>query len=144
VNDRADVALAGSAAGVHLRADGPETARVRALGPPGWLVGRSVHAAGEVASAHEADYLVFGTVFPTASKGFDVPVAGLDALADVTSRTAVPVLAIGGIDAARASACVAAGAAGVAGISVFFPDGRTPGALGPARAVAALRAAMLE
>ncbi len=46
VNDRADVARAAGAAGVHLRADGPPVALVRTLGPAEWMVGRSVHAAG--------------------------------------------------------------------------------------------------
>jgi len=44
----------------------------------------------------------------------------------------------------RAAACVRAGAAGVAAIGLFLPAGVDPSALGPARAVAALRAAMLE
>jgi len=142
VNDRADIAVVAGADGVHLRADGPDVDRVRALGAPSWLVGRSVHSVQEAQDSPRADYLIFGTVFPTSSKGPSAPIAGVGPLADTAAHTRVPVLAIGGIDAARAAACIAAGAAGVAGITIFCPEGRGPGALGPARAVAALRASM--
>lgn len=143
VNDRADVARAAGADGVHLRGDGPAAGRVRALGPTAWIVGRSVHSAAESAAGQDADYLIFGAVFPTVSKPGRAP-AGLDALHEVARMSGVSVLAIGGIDERRARAVVAAGADGVAAIGLFLPEGREPSALGPARAVAALRAAMLE
>lgn len=120
VNDRLDVALAAGAAGVHLRADGMPVERVRAAAPPGFLIGRSVHSPGEAAAAAAADYLVFGTVFPSEGKPADQRVAGLEALAAATARCAVPVLAIGGIDAGRAPLVAAAGAAGVAAIGWFL------------------------
>ena len=68
MNDRLDVALAAGAAGVHLRADSMPVARVRALAPPGFLVGRSVHGEAEglaVAQAGGVDYLIAGTLFET-------------------------------------------------------------------------------
>jgi thiamine-phosphate pyrophosphorylase len=49
VNDRLDVALAAGAHGVHLRSDSMPAGRVRAVVPRGFLIGRSVHAAGEAA-----------------------------------------------------------------------------------------------
>ncbi len=143
VNDRADVARAAGAGGVHLRGDGPAAGRVRAIGPAGWIVGRSVHSATESAAHQDADYLLFGSVFASASKPGRAP-AGLDALREATRVSGRPVFAIGGVDERRVSAVLAAGAAGVAAIGVFLPRGREPSALGPARAVAALRAAMLE
>jgi len=143
VNDRADVARVAGAGGVHLRADGPPVARVRALGPAAWIVGRSTHSLAEARAHADADYLLFGTVFPSASKPAGAPVAGLGALSEVAAAVARPVIAIGGIDPARARACAAAGAAGVAGIGVFLPEGRAPGSLGPARAAVALRAAFM-
>ena len=141
VNDRADVALAARAAGVHLPADGPDAARVRTLGPAGWLVGRSVHSAEAAREAAGADYLIFGTVFRSRSKPGDAPVAGLDALREAATATSRPVLAIGGVTPATVGECQRAGAAGIAAISVFFPRGRTPDSLGAAEAVAALRRA---
>ena len=66
VNDRVDVALTAGAHGVHLRGDSMPAARVRAIAPPGFLIGRSVHAPGDGAQAAQdgtLDYLIFGTVF---------------------------------------------------------------------------------
>lgn len=122
VNDRIDIALAAGADGVHLKGDSPTVAEVRALVPPSWLVGKSVHSEEEarsVTAAGGCDYLVFGTVFPSSSKPDDHPIAGVDALARVCRATTVPVIAIGGITVPRAPEVAAAGAAGVAAISVF-------------------------
>jgi len=143
VNDRADVAVTSGADGVHLRGDGPPVPLVRALAPrPGWIVGRSVHDATDAMRHGMADYLLFGTVFPSASKPAGAPVAGIEALQRAAAATATPVMAIGGITPERAAACVRAGAAGVAAIAVFLPEGCAPGALGATRAVRALRTAM--
>jgi thiamine-phosphate pyrophosphorylase len=122
VNDRADVALAAGAHGVHLKAESMETARVRALAPAGFLVGRSVHSLAEARAAEQAgaDYLVFGTVFPTRSKPEGHPAAGLDALASVVAGVHVPVLAVGGVTTGQAPAVAATGAAGIAAIGMFF------------------------
>lgn len=122
VNDRTDIALAAGADGVHLKSQAPHAADVRRIVPAGFLIGRSVHAeeeAAAVAAAGGCDYLLFGTVFPSPSKPPDHPAAGVGALAAVCRRVPLPVLAIGGIGVDRAGAVVAAGAAGVAGISLF-------------------------
>jgi len=146
VNDRADVARAAGAAGVHLRGDGPDERRLRTWGGPGgpgsWVIGRSIHDPRETAAHPEVDYLMFGTVFPTTSKPAGSPVAGVDALRAAAAGSAAPVLAIGGITIETAGDCIRAGAAGVAGIGVFLPAGAAPGAVGPARAVRELRAAI--
>jgi len=140
VNDRADVALAARAAGVHLRADGPAVERVRAIGPGGWIVGRSIHSVDEAATSG-ADYVIFGTVFPSRSKREGLS-QGIEHLQAAARASRAPLLAIGGIDPGRAGECWRAGAAGVAAIGLFLPEGRAPGSLGIARAVDALRAAM--
>ena len=118
VNDRLDIALAAGAHGVHLRADSVPAACVRQLAPGGFLVGRSVHSAGEAADAGPVDYLVFGTVFGTPGKPADAP-AGLQPLAAAAAATAVPVLAIGGITTDNVQRVARSGAAGVAGIRLF-------------------------
>jgi thiamine-phosphate diphosphorylase len=138
VNDRADVALAAGADGVHVPASGPPTARVRVLGPAGWLVGRSAHTAPELDAAADADYVIFGTVYATDSKP-GVVGQGVRALADAARRLDRPVLAIGGVSLARLTECAAAGAAGVAAISLFLEDAR--GGLTPRDAVHAIRQA---
>jgi thiamine-phosphate pyrophosphorylase len=144
VNDRADVALAAGTSGLHLRGDGPPEALVRSIGPADWLVGRSVHSAEDARRAGDADYLLFGTVFPSRSKGPEAPVVGVSALEAAARATAVPVLAIGGVTPARVAACRAVGAAGVAAIGVFLPLERAPEALGAAAAVRALRRAWYD
>ncbi len=138
VNDRADVALAAGCAGVHLRGDSPPASRVRRVGPASWLVSRAVHDEADLADLGPVDLAVFGAVFPTGTK----PARGLEALRRVAARCGVPVLAIGGVTADNAAACLAAGAAGVAAISIFLPEGGAPGALGVRRAVTRLRAAI--
>ena len=122
VNERVDVALAAEADGVHLKSDSIPTALVRRHVPAGFLVGRSVHTVDEAraAEAEGADYLIFGTVFPSGSKPRGHRTAGLDALAGVTQAVRVPVLAIGGISLNTVAAAAGAGAAGVAAIGLFF------------------------
>lgn len=120
VNDRLDVALAAGAHGVHLRADSMPAARVRAIVPGGFLIGRSIHSPAEAAAASRADvdYLIFGTVFQTSSKP-DQEAAGARALADAVAATTVPVLAIGGVTRETAGLVARSGAAGVAAIGLF-------------------------
>lgn len=121
VNDRVDVALASGAAGVHLRADSIDASRVRAIVPPGFLVGRSVHGAEEArqAAASGVDYLIAGTVYPSASKPAGSAVLGLPAFAEIVRAVGLPVLAIGGIAADNLQDVAATGAAGVAAIGLF-------------------------
>ena len=121
VNDRPDVALAAGAAGVHLKDDRRSAARIRALGPRQWIVGRSVHdqaAARRAAESDAVDYLLAGTVFRSASKPGRQPL-GLGALREIVRTVSRPVLAIGGVGVADAAAVAATGAAGVAGIRLF-------------------------
>jgi thiamine-phosphate diphosphorylase len=120
VNDRVDVAIAAGAHGVHLRADGVDAARVRAIAPDGFLVGRSVHAVDEAiaAVASGVDYLIMGTIYPTRSKPGRAA-AGPDALAEVCRTVGVPVLAIGGVTVDRLDEIARAGAAGIAAIGLF-------------------------
>lgn len=127
VNDRLDVALAAGAAGVHLRGDSFAAARARSFAPDGFLVGRSVHSeeeAAEVEAAGGCDYLIFGTVFASTHKPAGHQPSGLEALGRVCARVRVPVLAIGGITVENAALARAAGAAGVAGISLFQCHGQ--------------------
>ena len=128
VNDRFDVAVAAGAHGVHLRGDSFPASRVRACAPPGFLIGRSVHSVSEAVVTADADgdainYLIFGTVFESSSKP-DRVAAGLQELSAVACATRIPVLAIGGVTSGTIADVMGAGAAGVAGISMFdMPSG---------------------
>ena len=128
VNDRLDVALAAGAAGVHLKSDSIPTALARRIVPAGFLVGRSVHdvEGARAAAGDGADYVIFGTVFPSGSKPAGHRTAGLEALAAVVAAVAIPVIAIGGVSLNTVRAAAAAGAAGVAAIGLFFEGSGEP------------------
>lgn len=120
VNDRLDVAMAAGAHGVHLRSDSMPAPRVGRAIPRGFLVGKSVHSTEEVAAAAAAgglDYLLFGTVFPTASKP-GAESAG-PRLPDAVAAASLPILAVGGVTAATARQVGQSGAAGFAAIGLF-------------------------
>lgn len=127
VNDRADVALAVGADGVHLGQDdlGPDAAR-RVLGKAA-VVGFSTH---NVAQAIEAarmpvDYVAVGPVFATASKVNPDPVVGLEGLRRVREAVGrVKLVAIGGVTRENARACIEAGADCVAVIGALLTPAR--------------------
>jgi len=115
VNDRVDVALAAGADGVHLGGGALAAADVRAVAPA-LEVAASTHAVADVLQRRDAgglSFVVFGPVFETPSKRPYGPPLGLAALGEACGL-GIPVLAIGGVDAARTPACRSAGAAGVA------------------------------
>jgi thiamine-phosphate pyrophosphorylase len=124
VNDRLDVALACRADGVHLRGDSIPPEAARSIAPEGFLIGRSVHQEDEAKAMAGVDYLIAGTVFPTASKPGLTAWLGVESLERICRSVAVPVLAIGGVTAERLPSVAAAGAAGIAGIRLFAGGSR--------------------
>ena len=122
VNDRVDIARAAGADGVHLTAHSLPAEVVREICGPDFLIGVSTHSLAEARAAQVggADFVVFGPVFETESKrAFGAP-QGLDKLRELTIALAeFPVLAIGGITRENTASCIAAGASGIAGISLF-------------------------
>jgi thiamine-phosphate pyrophosphorylase len=113
VNDDVEAALRLRADGVHL-GQGDEGAE-RALAA-GLLLGRSAASVDEAREAERigAAYVGAGPVWATPSKPDADPAIGLDGLAEICGAVAIPVVAIGGVDAESAGDCIRAGAAGVA------------------------------
>lgn len=122
INDRSDIAAAAGADGVHLTAASLPTAVIRQTFGDDFVIGVSVHSLAEARAARDggADFVVFGPVFETASKRQYGNPLGLGALTRVSSELApFPVLAIGGVSIDKVAACIAAGARGIAAITML-------------------------
>lgn len=112
VNDDVEAALMLGADGVHLgrEDEGAETAKEQGL-----MLGLSAATLAEARAADgRADYIGAGPVWATPSKLDADPPIGLDGLRELCAAVSTPVVAIGGVDASNAAACIRAGAAGVA------------------------------
>lgn len=129
VNDRADIALAAGAAGVHVGdADLPVVA-IRRFVPPQFVIGASLGSERELENARDADYVGIGPVFSSGSKRDAGDATGIDGFKRLAALCNLPAVAIGGITVERAPEIMAAGAAGVAAINAIFkgadPEGAT-------------------
>jgi thiamine-phosphate diphosphorylase len=141
VNDRADIALAAGAAGVHLGADDLPVSVVRRFAGDDFIIGASVGDDREVPLAAGADYVGIGPVFGTPTKADAGAAIGIGELARLARACApIPAVAIGGITADQAGAVMAgARAAGVHGVAVVRA---VFGAAAPDEAARAIRLAM--
>lgn len=115
VHGEAALAKACGADGLHLSSGG-DPAGSRALLGPGKLVGVSIHTVTEAEAIDPAsvDYAIAGPAFETASKPGYGPEIGRKGLSEIARAARVPVVAIGGINDARAAEVLAAGPAGIA------------------------------
>jgi thiamine-phosphate pyrophosphorylase len=137
INDRADVALACGAAGVHLGQDDLPLPEARRILGAERVIGVSVNTLEEALDAERAgaDYVGLGPVFPTSTKETRLAVVGPEGVARLKAALTIPVVAIGGITAANAPSLARAGADGIAVVSAIL------GAADARRAAAALRSA---
>jgi thiamine-phosphate pyrophosphorylase len=121
INDRMDVCLAAGAAGVHLPAQRIAPRVLKARFGEQLQIGVSCHALDEVLRAEQegADYVYLSPIFVSLSKPGYGPALGLGALEEAAARVKIPVLALGGVTQENIAGCLKAGAAGVAGISLF-------------------------
>ena len=121
INDRADVALAVCADGVHVGQSDMDCRDVRRLLGPGAIVGLSVETPEQALSASTLpiDYLGVGPIFATPTKPDAAPAWGLDQLAALRRQTRQILIAIGGIHAGNARQVREAGADGIAVVSAL-------------------------
>ena len=123
VNDRADIAVAAKADGVHLTAVSLPASVIRGSFPDDLIIGVSTHTLEAAIAAAEtgADFAVFAPVFATPGKGEP---QGLEKLAEICRELRpFPVLGLGGIDETNYHVVIEAGASGFAAIR-FLNDPR--------------------
>ena len=119
VNDRADVALAVAAVGVHFGQDDLPVPIGRQIFPPETIIGASARTEGKILEAISdgADYIGFGPMYRTSSKADAESPKGLEALRRMCEIASCPVIAIGGIAVETTYEIIRAGAHGIAVIS---------------------------
>lgn len=122
VSDRADIAFAADADGVHLTSVSLPTSVVRQNFPPNFIIGVSAHSLTEAERARDegADFVTFSPIFKTPSKAEYGEPQGLETLHKVCAKLKpFPVIALGGIDETNFSQALESGASGFAAIRLL-------------------------
>lgn len=116
VNDRADIALATQADGVHLGQEDLPLALARRLMGREKIIGISTHDLAQAKEAEEggADYIGFGPIFATNTKETGYSPRGLERLREIRREVRIPIVAIGGISENNIAQVWQAGADGAA------------------------------
>ncbi|MED5464120.1 MAG: bifunctional hydroxymethylpyrimidine kinase/phosphomethylpyrimidine kinase [Myxococcota bacterium] len=124
VNDRADIARAAGAAGVHLGKEDLPPTLARALLGPNALIGHTANTLADalLADAAPVDYIGIGPVFGTTSKANAPEALGIERFHHIASQVSKPVIAIGGIEVCHVNEVIDAGAFGIAVLSGLWPD----------------------
>ncbi|MBQ8508602.1 MAG: thiamine phosphate synthase [Clostridia bacterium] len=125
IDDRADIALAAGASGVHVGSDDLPVADARVIMGPDKIVGataKTVERALE-AQSQGADYLGVGAIYPTTTKVKTV-LTSVDTLRDICKTVNIPVCAIGGLNAGNCGVLANTGIAGFCVVSAIMksPD----------------------
>ncbi len=120
VNDRADIAMAAGAAGVHVGETDLPVSAIRRFAPENFIIGASLGGDAELANARDADYVGIGPLFATESKGDAGKAIGIEGFRKLAELSGRPAIAVGGLSAERAAQAMAAGAAGVAVLNAVF------------------------
>ena len=100
VNDRADIALASAADGLHLGQDDLPLAAARKISGREKIIGISTHNLAQATEAEKlgADYIGFGPIFGSTTKDTGYTARGLDMLREIRQAVKLPIVAIGGIN----------------------------------------------
>ncbi len=122
INDRADVAVAVEADGVHLGGQSMPPSAVRKIVGDKMMIGASIHSVEEAIKAQSegADFVTFGPIFKTPFKEkYGMPV-GLNELIKAKNTIRIPIFAIGGINSGNIKHIMGSGLFGIAMISAIF------------------------
>ncbi|GEP42749.1 thiamine phosphate synthase [Brevifollis gellanilyticus] len=121
INDHPEVAAIVGSEGVHVGQDDDSVAKARAIVGPEIFVGKSTHSLDQAvaAQAEQADYIGFGPLYATGTKPDYVPI-GLQDITRVHELVSLPIFCIGGVNEARASEILQAGARRVVVVSAFL------------------------
>ncbi|MBA2339688.1 MAG: thiamine phosphate synthase [Pyrinomonadaceae bacterium] len=126
INDRADIALALRADGVHFGQDDLPPEAARALLGEDFIIGYSTHNIEQAVAVAKLpiNYIAIGPIFSTASKENPDPIVGLDGLRRVRAELgeSVPLVAIGGINFTNARNVISSGASAIAIISYLLEE----------------------
>lgn len=129
INDRADIALAANADGVHVTSTSIPTKVIRSNFPKNFIIGISTHKLEEVISAkiEGADFAVFSPIYHTPSKAEYGEPQGIEKLTEVvkTARD-FPVIALGGVKLENIPEISRTGANGISAISLFENTEKLP------------------
>ena len=134
IDDRADVAVASGAAGVHLGQSDLPVKAARAFLGPDMIIGASAKTVEQAIAAERAgaNYLGTGAIFPTTTKVITV-LTPVETLRDIAASVSIPVVAIGGLNAGNLNAVYGSGASGAAVVTAIMDSP------GPKSAAAELR-----
>ncbi|GAB3916295.1 thiamine phosphate synthase [Larkinella terrae] len=121
INDRVDVALASDADGVHIGQSDMPYETVRALLPPGKIIGLSAETPEHVHEAEKWDlaYLALSPLYATPSKTDHAEPWGLTGLQWVRANSRHPLVVIGGLNLQNTTEAIEHGANGIAVISAI-------------------------
>lgn len=124
VNDRADIALAAGADGVHVGQDDLPPAAIRRFCPKTLNLGLSTHSEAQLRDSQQApiDWVALGPIYHTGSKEKADPQLGLEELRRLAPLAQRPLVAIGGLTLENAPSVLQAGAASCAVISDWMRD----------------------
>ena len=121
INDHADVAMEVGADGVHVGENDEPVSKIKEKCGEGFIIGHSSHSVDEAVEAAKdgADYVAFGAIFQTRTKGPGHPVQGVEKLKSLVQAVDKPVVAIGGIDRTNIRDVLKTGVSSVAMISAL-------------------------
>lgn len=121
IDDRADIALAVGAAGVHVGQSDLPVAAARKIMGEDKIVGATAKTVEQALEAQNqgADYLGVGAMYPTTTKVKTV-ITSPDTLKDICDTVDIPAIAIGGLNSTNLDILKGKGMAGISVVSAIM------------------------